>query len=142
MCLSNVTEKYDHPSSLIVDGWKDFSGTDTKPRFQAQTLAGHREVPLDQWLKAEGVDIKADDGKRYELGFHVYTDEPKSSTRRRVFTRFISARGDQGQEKIAIAREMYVPSDPNGWPPKPGEPAPKKASVLDKAKQMLKPGNA
>lgn len=146
MCLSNVTEQYDSPSSLIVDGWKDLAGLWPNLQFQNYAVNGSKDAPLDRWLKADIFSqVAASDGKSYEAGFHVYEDEPntKRSHRRRVFVRFISAKGDQSSEKVVIAREMYIPSDRNGWPPKSGDPTPpKKSSVLDKAKSILKPGNA
>src|ERR1700722_5214434 len=125
MCLSYVTEQYDTPSSCITDGWKAMYGTTTKPQ-----LYGMKDVPIDEWFKANtAIQIKADDGKNYESGFHVWKDETKTraaENRRRVFVRFISALGSQDGEQVVIAREMYIPSSSNGWPPKPGEEPPKK----------------
>lgn len=126
MCLSRITESYDLPCPMITDGWKQFSGTEAKPRFSSYTVNGQSDVPLDKWIIASQdrapSGVRASDGNMYEAGFHVYANEPKSTKGyRRVFVRNITCRGEDGQETI-IAREMYVPSDPNGWPPKGDEP--------------------
>jgi hypothetical protein len=141
MCLTTVDEQYDPPSSFIIGGEKYFSGPNSAPAFQQYKLNGSSVVPLDEWLKADTTNkIRANDGKNYEAGFHVWLDENKKHSGRRVFVRYVTARGKQDGEKLMIAREMYVPSEPNGWPPKPGEP--KKESMLDKAKKHFKPGSA
>jgi len=145
MCLSKIYETYESPSSLIQDGMKEFTGYEPNLEFQNMNLRGAREVPLDTWIKAEVQSIKAGDSKYYETGFHVYEDDPKKkhgSKFRRVYVRFITCRGEQDGKKVLIAREMYVPRDPNGWPPKPEEVEKKKESMIDKAKKIIKPGNA
>jgi hypothetical protein len=146
MCLSKIVESYDTPSALITDGRKQFSGTTSKPEFSAYLLRGKKEVPLDEWIKADASQIKASDGNNYEAGFHVYADDTKETNKapyRRVFVRYVTARGEDGNVKVIIARELFVPSDENGWPPKPGEPTPpKKQSALDKIKSAMKPGQA
>ena len=92
--------------------------------------------------------MRASDGNEYEAGFHVYeedTNEMNKAPYRRVFVRCVSARGNEGySKKVLIAREMFVPTDQNGWPPKPGDPPPKKEKVgiLDRLKGTAKPGNA
>jgi hypothetical protein len=143
--MSRVVEQYDHPSAVIMDGRKQFGGTPSKPTFQNMALKGAYDVPLDQWISADtSKKIIATDGKGYEAGFHVY-EEDKETTKsayRVVFVRSVSARGEEGQRRLFIAREMYVPSDPAAWPPKPGEEPPKKPSAMDKIKSALKPGNA
>ena len=133
MCLSSVSEQYDQPSSFIQDGWKKFGGSVKNPEFENQTLRGYRGVPLNQWLKADNSTmILATDNTEYELGFHVWPEESEGrSGRRRVFVRYLTTRGMQSNEEVVIARELYVPSDPNSWPPKPGDPStPKKKEGL------------
>src|SRR5206468_7330421 len=134
------------PSALIIDGRKEFNGSRSKPHFTNYDLRGKREVPLDEWISAETAQqIRASDGVNYESGFHVYegdTRELNKSPYRRVFVRFVTARGDGGRDrKVVIAREMFVPIDENGWPPKDGS-TPKKQSTLDRIKGAIKPGNA
>lgn len=136
MCLSSVTTIYPNPSELITDGWKSFGGSGSQLLFQMQKFGGKSDVPLDVWLKAEslGLSIKATDGKSYEPGFHVYSDDFQNKTGyRRVFVRRISCAGNQETNKCVIAQEMYVPSDPNGWPPQP-TPAPPTPTVVSKKK--------
>jgi hypothetical protein len=129
MCLSAVTESYDRPWTLIVDGWKAFVyGSGNKVRFDNFGVNGSRDVPLDKWIQAtaeysNGKDISASNGKQYKPGFHVYTDEEQLTLGllRRVFVRNITCSGRQYGKNCVIAQEMYVPSDPNGWPPKLGD---------------------
>lgn len=163
MCLSSVKETYDSPSTLIVDGWKEFAGTSTKPQFQNFPHAGSTTVQLDTWLEITGTEkIVAGDGKKYDAGFHAYSDEKdlkmdRASTRpyRRVFLRRITCLGMQELNKCVIAQEMYVPSDPNGWPPKPdpvdmappsnpSTPVVKKGKMKDIMERFkgMKPGEA
>lgn len=122
MCLSKVEESYDIPCTLIVDGWKQFGGTETAPQFSAFMWKGKRAVPLDKWITAtdeNAKSVRADDRTDYEPGFHVWAEEPKKKAGyTRVFVRRITTMGAQDGQKCVIAREMYVPSDPNGWPPK------------------------
>jgi hypothetical protein len=123
MCLSKVTESYEPPCSVITDGWKDIDPK--KPSLQF-TINGKSAVPLDVWISATaehakdggGGKIKADDGILYEPGFHAYAEEPKKGKKTRVFLRNILCQGEQDYQKVVVAREMYIPSDPNGWPPK------------------------
>jgi hypothetical protein len=123
MCLSKINLAYDKPSDLIVDAWKEFGGTSAKPESYNVTLAidGKRTVPLDQWIKASDKlapwGITASDGKTYKPGFHAYSVEKKRLFRR-VYLRKITCVGSQDNEECYVAQEMYVPSDPDGWPPK------------------------
>jgi hypothetical protein len=139
MCLSHVSETYDHPSTLIMDGWKDID--QRKPRLQF-TVKGKSDIPFDKWITATNEHapkgIKADDGNVYEPGFHVYADEKElnGKTYQRVFVRGVLCVGKQDGKTVIIAKEMYMPSDKNGWPPK-GDTR----SLMDKVKDVM-PGNA
>lgn len=118
MCLDSVTRQLE-AVTLIESGWKNFSGTLDKPQFENYPLWGDRNVPLDRWLTAERTVIAP---IKYDAGFHIYTDETehrnRSKTLRRVYFRKAHTRGVQGAKTVAIAGEMYVPSDPDGWPPR------------------------
>ena len=141
MCLSKVIEKYDSPSSVIISGWKEFNDRSGKLEFQNQANAGSRAVPLDTWIKAVPTvnSIRSDDGKSYVPGFHVYENEDiRKASRRRVYARLITCRGEQDRENLVIATEIYVPSDPDAWPPKPGDKS--KPSLMDKVRGKV--GNA
>ena len=154
MCLSSVKETYSNPSSVITDGWKEFTSSVGKLFFHTYGLDGGfddaaREVPMDKWIKAAEISVTAGDYKQYTSGFHVYTNGKNAAgvSRRRVYIRRVKAKGLQGDEECLIANEMYVPSDPNGWPPKNGEPAKlgNKAKVLElieKLKDVITGGNA
>jgi hypothetical protein len=146
MCLDSIKEQNDRPSTMIMSGWKEFNGSGKNLQFQNMILNGKPDVSLDEWIVAEKKPITANDGKKYETGFHAYTDEKELSNYntkyRHVYMRKVMTIGKQGSLTVAIAEEMYVPSDPNDWPPKPGDP-PKKESILDKAKKIVgKTGNA
>jgi hypothetical protein len=134
MCLTKITATHDDPSDLIVDGWKEFSGTAAQPAFFHYTLGGKRDVPLDQWLTAEhrGAGIKASDGKAYQPGFHVYADERRALNLRRVYLRRVTCTGDQDGKKCMVAQEMYVPSSPNAWPPRSAPAKPTKNRIRKK----------
>lgn len=116
MCLTRISRMVDKPVALIQDGWKNHA-----PYFSYLLPDGTSAVVFDKWLKANQITIVADDGTRYTTGFHVYIDEedkPLGATRR-VFVRNITYLGRQEKYKCAIADEIYIPSDPNGWPSKP-----------------------
>jgi hypothetical protein len=120
MCLSKVTVT-PAPSDLIVDGWKEFGLKGTKLAFQ--NVSG--TVETDKWMQASEsgapTGLRADDGQKYKAGFHAYFDEREakrfSVTFRRVYLRNITCIGDQDGRKCVVAQEMYVPSDPDAWPP-------------------------
>jgi hypothetical protein len=65
------------------------------------------------------MELAALDGKKYQAGFHAYADEleVKSKFYLRVYLRGITCTGYQDEKRAVIAREMYVPSDPDAWPP-------------------------
>lgn len=141
MCLDAVNEIYDHPSPVVTDGWKEIDAR--KPRFQFN-VNGTKDIPFDRWLTATNEHaksgIKADDGQTYEPGFHIYADEKelkRKNSCQRVFVRGITCLGKQDGMTVVIAREMYLPSDKNGWPPRPDD----KPSLLDRAKNVIL-GNA
>lgn len=139
MCLSTVTEKYDKPSNVIISAWKSWSPAGV-PSFY-QSYKGSMTVPMDQWIIAESKLIKADDGKTYDTGFHVYESEETAKSLgayRRVYVRKIHTRGTQGGKIVLIAEEMYIPLNQHDWPPKPDD------STLNKlGKKILgKGGNA
>lgn len=120
MCLEYVREKV-APTSLIQSGWKEFSGgyNTNKLSFQNFPFRGSQTVPMDQWLTAEG-DGKVRGGD-YKPGFHIYEDEKEldgRSRKRRVYYRRVHTRGTQDGLTVVIAQEMYVPTNPDAWPPK------------------------
>lgn len=117
MCLATV-KRTDH-SSLIESGWKKFGGSNTTPCFENQALNGKMEVPLDTWIAADtSKQIKATDGQRYRSGFHIYVEELDQNTwSKRVFFRHAEIGGQQDGRECVVAREMFVPSNPNDWPP-------------------------
>lgn len=140
MCLSSVEAVYDKPSDLIVDGWKEFGQKDTNLRSQQFNTV----IQRDTWIQASeqrplvvlGM-IKASDGKLYRVGFHAYVDEPKKGSFRRVYLRKITCTGDQ-DGKCVVAQEMYVPSDPNGWPPRPTPSTPvSKKKLMERVKKIV-----
>lgn len=147
MCLEKVKETYDVPCTLIMDGWKDFGGSQLHPTFSSYSLNGSNKVPLDKWIAASGEhiknkEIKASDGHSYAPGFHVYSDEKevkpeKNLGLRRVFVRKITCLGMQDKNSVIIAQEMYVPSNKNGWPPKDDEDG----GILSRIAGMI-PGSA
>src|SRR5271170_1421752 len=106
MCLSKITTTYANPSDLIVSGWKEFNGT--PPKMTHQNFGG--TVKLDEWLTATGGKVTASDGKDYQAGFHVYSDDRDTKYRfRRVYFRRVTVFGEQDGMKCVIAEEMYVP---------------------------------
>jgi hypothetical protein len=144
MCLEKVKERNDVPSMTIISGWKDFGNYRSGLEFRNISLNNSKKVEMDKWIIAEKKTINATDGTKYDTGFHVWTEEKELTSKNltHVYIRKISTIGIQEGLTVAIAEEMYVPSDPNDWPPKPGDP-PKKESLLDKTKKMIgKAGNA
>lgn len=148
MCLEYIHEEYEHPSAVILDAWKEFGGSESKPQVQ-YPVNGSNVIPFDQWVKAEGSRINMGPSKDYPAGFHCYEDESTKSYnpgRRRVFIRRIHTRGRQHGEVVLVASEMYVPKDQkNGWPPTGNEPPePPKESLGDRIKKAtgLKGGSA
>lgn len=168
MCLEKIKEQYDNPSEVVLSGYKVFSGTTSAPCFANQHLKGNNWVPLDKWIVAEPTSIKATCGTKYDTGFHVYTEEPQKiksnhqGEARRVYMRKVHTLGEQSNLETVIAQELYVPSNPNAWPPtgdEPVEPTPPQSpitpveakpagkksmikSALDKLSSAARPGNA
>jgi hypothetical protein len=145
MCLHSIKERNDNPSTMIISGWKEFNGSGKSLRFQNQTLNLKYDVPLDKWITAEKKAVKGSPSVSYESGFHVWINEKELGSNykyRRVYIRKIQTIGVQGGLTVAVADEIYVPSNPDDWPPKPKDP-PKKDSILEKTKKMIgKVGNA
>ena len=114
MCLDTVTKSLEK-STLVESGFKLFTGTPDHPRFEAFGLHGKPEVPLDQWITAQETKVTG-----YVSGFHIYIREKEhiKTKLRRVYFRNAHTKGQQREKTIVIAKEMYVPSDPNAWPPK------------------------
>jgi len=116
MCLETVNQ-LTTPSTLIVSGYKFFNTTWRGIAFLQQT---DKECKYDTWLRAEGPELRADDGKMYPAGFHVYVEDvgyPCSGTKRRVYARRVIAEGIQ-DKPVIIAQEIYIPRNDNDWPPK------------------------
>lgn len=135
MCLDTIREEYETPSEVVVDGWKTFNAR-SGDLFSQQT---GDKIVLDKWLQAKESPVHMG-GKSYTSGFHIFMDEEqakKKGYRRRVYARKITILGTQEGIECVIAKEMYVPSDPDGWPPKPGESTPPSTSKLDHLKQRL-----
>ena len=146
MCLDIVKEQNESPSSMIMSGWKDFGKYGSDLEFKIISLNNSKKVPRDQWIIAEKVNINATDGSKYDTGFHVWIDENEAKKNNsgltHVYIRKVGTLGIQEGLTVAIAEEMYVPSNPNDWPPKPGDP-PKKEPTFDKVKKIVgKGGNA
>jgi hypothetical protein len=140
MCLSKIEAVIDQPSDLIVDGWKEFDGS--KPALSFTNFGG--VLKMDTWLVASEVqppmNITASDGKTYKAGFHAYAEEGAwRRAPRRVYLRKITCIGEQDNKKVVVAEELYVPTDPNGWPPQP--PAaplpPPKTTLKDRVRKKL-----
>jgi hypothetical protein len=119
MCLDTITERIDQPSALIESGWKTFNMPSGKLQFAVQIHAGSMAVPLDKWIKAEGGKIKVGSFKSYEPGFHVYEHERelRGMAARRVYYRGLHTRGIQDGKTVVVAGELFVPSQPDAWPP-------------------------
>ena len=120
MCLDSVTRTLES-ATLIESGWKNFSGSKGLPQFSVFTFQGKKNVPLDEWITAE--ETKVVSHSPYTSGFHIYADETEKSfkdlgTMRRVYFRKAHTRGMQSGVTVIIVREMFVPSDPDAWPPR------------------------
>lgn len=119
MCLDVVNERVGTPNQLIQSGWKTFTKSSFgKLSFENFGLASKKDraVPMDEWIVAEGKGANAE----YGPGFHVYENEADKSLpsgKRRVFYRKVVARGRQSGCDVAVALELFVPSDENAWPP-------------------------
>lgn len=127
MCLESghyrITE-----TPLVQSGWKQFNGSSSKPEFDAYQFGNHKTVPLNQWIRAEEKSVATESSTVYTSGFHIIEDEKdvnedrgnyyKKEKLRRVYYRFAHTRGKQDNFSVVVAREMYVPANPNDWPPK------------------------
>jgi hypothetical protein len=147
MCLA--TARKVTPTTLVMDGWKLFYGSETNLKFRSSSLTGSSGVSFNVWLKAEEIEISASDGTKYMTGFHVYDDYEqvrKLADIRRVYYRNVTYIGKQDKESCIIAQEMYVPSNPEGWPPLDVSvtKSVKKKTIVQKLRDAAKksPGNA
>ncbi len=120
MCLDYGHFKVE-PSTLIQSGWKDFGSATfgSKLRFDNFQYKGSKDVPLNKWITAEGDKVS---GADYRAGFHIYEDEKElngsgKNSKRRVYYRNAHTRGRQSSLTVIVAQEMYVPSNPDDWPP-------------------------
>lgn len=128
MCLESGFKSIEK-SGAVQSGWKVFVGTSSQPAFQSMTYKNSALVPLDKWIAAEGGQIKTGGllSGGYDAGFHIFEDEQElkaisnwsgtTGTKRRVYYRNAHTRGKQSGATIVVALDMYVPSDPDGWPP-------------------------
>ena len=115
MCL-DAGVKQVTPNTLIQSGWKVFIGSQGAPRFENQQWNNEGHVPLDRWITAERRSVGA-----YTSGFHIYEDETetqKDQRMRPVFYRKVEFRGRQSGKSVVVAQEMFVPRNPDDWPPK------------------------
>lgn len=134
MCLDSITKQYEAPSPLIVGGFKGFNGTAKKPSFSAY-MSSKVVLELDTWIKAEKIHGDASahvtvsgygrgSSVSYAPGFHGFTGDLKSlpsgygSIKLPVFYRGIHTIGKQSSVEVVVADELYIPSKPDGWPPK------------------------
>lgn len=134
MCLSTIAETYEEPSTMIMSGLKVFKGSTSTPEFENQFYKGSKKVPLDVWIKAEGTSLGF-----YPAGFHVFEADSTSTSQqssywdmkkaRRVYMRKVHTKGTQDGMTIYVAEEIYVPSNPDAWPPKGNEPVPEKKGI-------------
>lgn len=119
MCLESITNANMDKTTMVQCGWKSFGGTTSVPEFASYFFASGRAVPLDRWITAEGKGPG-----QYGAGFHIYSDEkelmpsPHRVYYRRVYYRRPHTKGKQDCRTVVVASEMYVPSDPDGWPPR------------------------
>lgn len=121
MCLETVKDRMDKPTTLIQSGWKTFNGPPAKPRFENFAFKSSKDVPLDKWITAEAnvAEIVGRQISGYKPGFHIFEDETEfKGKKRRVYYRRAHTRGLQDGLTIVVALDMYVPSDPDGWPPR------------------------
>lgn len=122
MCLDKITTKEVDANELIACGWKEFSNSGGVLRFQNNALGDSKDVPMDKWIQAQSGKIGSW-GVKYEAGFHIYSDEVEIGLKnsynryRRVFYRGVETIGTQDGHTVVIARWMFVPSDPDAWPP-------------------------
>lgn len=116
MCLDAGHHKVES-STLIQSGWKKFNGYEPDLMFEAMSFGGAKRVPLDKWITAEGKGVQAIPS--YDAGFHIYEDEKETRPgNRRVYYRNVHRRGRQSGCTVIVAKEIYVPSNPDDWPPK------------------------
>lgn len=119
MCLDSGHVRITQ-SSLVETGWKTFIGGITDLRFQNFGIGGKTNVPLDKWIRAEESQVRIGSGS-YTSGFHIYNDETDAAalgTPRLVYFRNAHTLGTQASRKVVVAKEMYVPSNPDAWPPR------------------------
>lgn len=124
MCLDKITTKEVDANELIACGWKEFTSSGGVLRFQNNALGDSKDVPMDKWIQAQGGKIGSW-GVKYEAGFHIYSEETELTDShrmpayryRRVFYRGVETIGLQDGKTVVIARWMFVPTDPEAWPP-------------------------
>jgi len=119
MRLDKITNKDPDCEELIMCGWKQFNGWGGELHFQNVGIDGKLDVPMDQWIKAESKKI-GDWRSKYQSGFHIYSDEVEMESlpsARRVYYRGVETIGTQDGKTVIVARWMYVPTDPDAWPP-------------------------
>jgi hypothetical protein len=115
MSLDTITQRIAKPTMLIEVGWKIFNIT---PALGGSIFSdGTREIPRDTWIIAEEKPIGGG-SISYTSGFHIYPESreaPRWSLR--VYYRQVHTIGTRSQKKVVVAREMFLSSRSNEWPP-------------------------
>jgi hypothetical protein len=137
MCLNSVIEVLKAPQKRVVKAYKYFdlsSGRADSERLhlpfryfnRSGTFFERNLIRQDVWLKAEHVELQADNRMQvYTSGFHaisekvklweVYTFEPAVLIE--VYLYGVRVKGTEHDRPCVVADWLYVPSDPEAAAP-------------------------
>ena len=115
MCLSELESKkfeYKKENDHFV-GYKYFYNRDYS-HLHFPFKGKSSRIPLNTWIDEKNWRIFKDEthiedsGNLYKTGFHIYTEKPLLK-HRKVYFRGVVAQGYQQEDKVIVAKEMYIP---------------------------------
>lgn len=125
MCLKSITRVIENPTLDELVGYKVVFVRNGVPRPAYFGVGVNEDLPVNQWLIAEPVEVWAQDFKPYITGFHIFTSQDEAHKWGDVHAthiiqvkyRSVTYHGiEYSDEVVHIAREMYIP-----WPQTPIE---------------------
>jgi hypothetical protein len=115
MCLSRVTKRIKKRTLREVFAFKEFHEEKEQLYFKFYSVNGEYAPFVDRisrvergvWLKSKETELTAG-AERYLSGFHAYKCD---DSRTKVKLRLVHTYGEQDNELVLVAAEMYVPKE-------------------------------
>lgn len=118
MCLALINKRFKPNNKMVRYAYKSVRRTDGEFFFPCNRHKGDSRIPLGKWIKAvcpwlEIEPTDDDEGEKYRGGFHCYMSKRPSfhygNRILRVKLRGIICTGKQDDQRVIVAKEMFVP---------------------------------